>query len=167
MEKLAVPGLVSRVIYGWTGSAPGFAAMAREGRLQGWNMPLGVVSHMIRDCAARRPGSLSHVGLGTFVDPRQGGGRLSGQTEELVQLVSVEGQEKLFYKVRGQKAMTRRGTLASIVGSIFTTLLLLFAFQSPPRIDVALLRGSTADEDGNVTMDREALLGDVLNQASR
>ena len=65
VEVLAREGLVSRLVYGWTGSAPGFLRLVRSGAVQAWNLPLGVVSHIIRDVAARRPGPVTHVGAET------------------------------------------------------------------------------------------------------
>jgi len=54
---------------------------------------------MVRDAAANRPGSLSHIGLGTFVDPKEGGGKLNGRTKaDAVKLVQVDGKQLLFYK---------------------------------------------------------------------
>lgn len=134
-DLLAAEGLVDRLIYGWTGSAPGFLKLVRENKVQAWNLPLGVVSHMIRDVAAGRAGPVTKVGLGTFVDPREKGGRLNARTtRDVVRLVQLGGRDLLWYQV-------------------------------PDKISVALLRGTTADLDGNVSFEREALYLDQLNQA--
>lgn len=62
----------------WTGLCPEFVALSRAGKLQAWNLPLGVLSHLVRDCGAGRPGTLTRIGLATFVDPRERGGKVSG-----------------------------------------------------------------------------------------
>ena len=112
-NRLAQPGLVKRTIGGhWLG-VPALYQLVAGNQVEGYNMPLGPMSHLYRDIAAGKPWHLSRVGLGTFADPRFGGGKLNEMTtEDLVEVVEIGGEEYLFYKAFPVNVAIIRGTTA-------------------------------------------------------
>jgi acyl CoA:acetate/3-ketoacid CoA transferase len=99
MSFLAKPGLVKRVIGGHMGNSTHMCAMIAANEVEAYNLPLGVLSQLFRDTAAGRPGLLTKIGIGTFVDPRQTGGALNDiSKEKFVDVITIDGEEYLFYK---------------------------------------------------------------------
>jgi len=131
ITHLGLEGLVKRWIGGHVGQAFDLIKLMYANKLESYCLPQGVICQLWREIAAKRPGLLTKVGLGTFVDPRIGGGKMNEvTTEDIVKVVEFEGEEWLFFK------------------------------KIP--LDFALIRGTTADEKGNITFDKESMILDGL-----
>ena len=131
LNRWAKEGLVRRVVSGHWGLQPDLIKMAVENKIEAYNIPQGVILHLYRAIAGKKPGIVTHVGLKTFVDPRETCGRLNSIShEEFVRLMEIDGKEFLFYK-------------------------------SFP-VNVAIVRGTSADENGNVSIEREAIALEFL-----
>ncbi len=129
-NRFAHEGLVRKVIAAHFTWSPRMQQLVAEEKVEAYCFPGGVIQHLLREIGAGRPGLFTHSGLGTFVDPRHGGGRCNARSREtLVQLVHVDGREVLHYK--------------------------------PFKVDVAIVRGTSADRRGNISPEEEAIDMDV------
>ncbi len=140
LDHLAHPGLIKRLIGGSyvngpaSKPSPKIYAMIHADEVEAYNLPLGVLMHLHRDIAAKKPGTITKIGLGTFVDPRDEGGRMNRVTPpDLVEVVQLLGEEWLLYRTF--------------------------------PIDVAIIRATTADTHGNLTLEHEGVVLAVLAQA--
>ena len=131
LNHLSADGLVRKIIGGHYGLVPKLGKRVIEGKIEGHNLPQGVISHLFRAIAGKKPLMISQVGLGTFVDPDFGGGKLNEITkDELVGKMNIDGVDYLTYKTF--------------------------------PINVAILRGTIADTEGNISLKREALTTESL-----
>jgi propionate CoA-transferase len=99
LSRFAHAGMVRRVIGGHWSWSPAMQQLAKDELIEAYSFPAGVVSTLMREIGAKRPGLITRVGLGTFADPRVDGGRCNERAREaLVEVVSLDGQEYLRYK---------------------------------------------------------------------
>lgn len=137
MNLLAKEGLIAEVRAAHVGMAPRFGRMIAENRLRAFALPLGIVSNLLHAAAAKKPGVVSRVGIGTFCDPRVEGGALNDAAlmskQKVAELVSLDGEETLLYK--------------------------------SPKLDACILRVSTADERGNLSSINDPLTAEQLEMA--
>ncbi|AVP55390.1 acyl CoA:acetate/3-ketoacid CoA transferase [Clostridium tetani] len=133
-DRFAHAGMTKRVLGGHWNLSPSLGKMAINNEIEAYNLPQGTLSQLFRDIAGKRIGTITHVGLNTFVDPRLQGGKLNEITKkDIVEVINIKGEERLLYK-------------------------------SFP-IDICFLRGSFADEKGNVTLENEVASLEVTSIA--
>ena len=134
LNRLGHEGLLKRVIGGHYGLIPKIEKLAIENKIEAYNFPEGVITHLYRNIAAGRTGALSLVGLETFVDPRLEGAKVNeAAKDDLVELLTLNGEEALYF--------------------------------SGFPINVAFIRGTTADSAGNISLEKEALSLENLSLA--
>ena len=135
-EYIAKPGMLAKIIGGSYISGPTKAdppkiwQMISANQLAAYNVPSGIVFDMLREGAAKRPGVFTKVGLETFVDPRLEGCAMNEMARQ-DPIVRVENFENEEW--------------------------LFFKSLMP---NVSIIRGSIADERGNLNFGQEgAYLG--------
>ena len=123
------PGMFKELILAHMGYDPGLRKLVQEERVACFMLPLGNLMQLFRAIAGGLPGAIATTGLGTFADPRNGGGKANQRArdagKEVVSLVELGGKECLFY-------------------------------PSFP-IDVCFIRATYGDEAGNLSIQNEAM----------
>ncbi|EMB2577222.1 acyl CoA:acetate/3-ketoacid CoA transferase [Salmonella enterica] len=117
ISPLAQEGLVKWALCGHWGQSPRISELAEQNKIAAYNYPQGVLTQTLRASAAHQPGILSDIGIGTFVDPRQQGGKLNDVTkEDLIKLVEIDNKEYLYYKAIAPNVAFIRATTCDSEG---------------------------------------------------
>lgn len=125
-QRFGHSGFVKKIICSHPDVVPELRTLIERNEIEAYVLPQGVLQHLYRCAASREPGLLTKIGIGTYIDPRQDGGKINGiTTKDIVRVMELDGEEYLFY-------------------------------DSFP-VTAAIIRGTTADDNGNVTIEREAL----------
>lgn len=136
LNHLGEEGLVDTVIGGHWNLAPKLQKLAIENKIAGYNLPQGVISRLFREIAAGGVGVITHVGLRTFADPRVEGGKLNDRARENGDLVKV-------IEIEGEEKLLYKSV----------------------KLDIALIKCSYADEEGNATFEKEGAYAETLSIA--
>lgn len=125
-NRFAHEGMLKRIVAGHFNMAPNLGKLMLDNKLEAYNFPQGTLAQWFRSISGKKPGIITKVGLGTFVDPRVEGGKVNAATnEDLVEVIQLNGEEWLWYK--------------------------------PFPVDVAIVRGTSADTKGNISIEHEAV----------
>lgn len=129
MNMFALDGLIGKLICGHVGTSPKLSAFIVANKFPTFLIPQGVMTQLTRAIAGHRPGFLTSVGLKTFADPRVEGCKTN-------QAARDSGEEVV--------------ELIQIDGKDY----LLY---KPFPIDVCFIKGTTADVNGNISIEKEAI----------
>ncbi|TVX92733.1 acyl CoA:acetate/3-ketoacid CoA transferase [Paenibacillus agilis] len=144
--------LIKRVIGGHWGMAPKLQPLVAENKIEAYNLPQGVIAQLFREGAAGRPLLVTHVGLGTFVDPDLQGGKLNDRTkDDIVTKISVEGKPYLAYQAPRLTAAILKGTESDEAGNIS------FA-KEPLTLDVLSMAINAKNNGGIVIVQVERIV---------
>lgn len=134
IQHFAHEGMLERIVGGHWGLQPKIMELIAGNKLLAYNFPQGQFAQLYRSMAGGEPGKITKVGLGTFIDPRQEGGKMNEVTRaapDLIDVVTIGGEEYLCYK--------------------------------PIPIDYCIIRGTCIDENGNLSTEEEAMNLEVFS----
>lgn len=119
------------------GFSPWLQKLVTGNRIEFYGWPIGITAYWFREVASGRPGLITKIGVDTFLDPRKEGGALNP---------------------KGIKKMSCKISVINIDDQEY------LLYQAP-KPDYALIRATTADENGNLSMEDEGIRGTVLGIA--
>ena len=134
LQHIAHEGLITRVIGGHWGQSSNMMRLIAENKVEAFNLPQGQMANLFHSMALREPGKISKVGLGTYIDPRLEGGKMNQKAKE-----------------SGYNTVS----LIEIDGEEY------IRYHHIP-INTLLIRGTCADENGNISTRQEAMVLEVL-----
>lgn len=137
MNMLSEEDLVGKAICAHLGMGKAFGAAVGKNTFPAFALPLGVLNHLLRASAAHEPGIITRIGLNTTADPRLDGCCANNLAKKEEPIVELMPIKDKDY---------------------------LFYKTFP--INVALIKASYADEDGNISFEHEAVLGEQFNMAA-
>lgn len=128
---------LSGMLMPFLGFSPWLQKLVTDDRIEFYGWPIGITAYWFREVASGRPGLITKIGIDTFLDPRQEGGALNPTaTKKMSCKISV-------INIDGQE----------------------YLLYQAPKPDYALIRATTADENGNLSMEDEGIRGTVLGIA--
>ena len=136
LNKLAADGLIGTVKVGLLNDARLISKAVGTNKIAGYLLPMGVVMNLFRTTAGGRPGLVTKVGLGTYCDPRHEGCAVNAKAREKGAIVEL-------MEVEGEE----------------------YLFYKAFKPTACFIRATYADEDGNLSMDHEAIIGPELEIA--
>lgn len=126
-NALAQDGLIGELYTGHLGTVPKLQKMVSENKFPAYVVPQGVNAQMLRAIAGKKPGVFTEVGLGTYADPR------------------IEGCKG------NQTAIDAGRDIVELINFDGKEYLRYLPFD----IDICFIRGTSADEQGNITIEKE------------
>ncbi|MDR1640177.1 MAG: 3-oxoacid CoA-transferase [Clostridiales bacterium] len=138
LSALRAPGIIASIATSQISKAPAIARMVSENKIAGYIVPLGVFGHLFRAMAGKKPGIVTHVGLNTYADPRVEGCKVNGMAKESGrQIVSL-------IEIEGEE----------------------YLFYKSMPMDACIIRGTYADESGNITLEHETVVSEQFEMAN-
>ena len=132
------PGIIASIYASHVGMSPSIGRAVSANQIAGYTVPLGVYGHLLKAIAGKKPGVLTRIGLHTFCDPRLEGCRVNDKARE-------SGREVV--------------SLVEFDGAEY------LHYKTFP-LDICMIRGSYADEYGNVSLEEEAILSEQAAMAA-